>query len=317
MAEPDPSRHLDLYRHLETFTEPARVRLLWLIEREELGVGELCRILQQPQSTVSRHLKALQVGGWVRRRSEGTSGLFRLDELDPMAGRLWTVVRDEHGTTRLAAEDAARLQAALDARRLDGRGFFGRMSGEWDAIRAELFGDQLLQPALLALLPPDWVVADLGCGTGQAICALAPSVRRVIGVDREQRMLDAAAERLQGASNAELRLGGLEALPLADGEVDAALLSLVLHHVDDPVAALIEVRRALRPDGRAVVVDMVAHQRDEYRWTMGHIHLGFSREDLFNLADQAGLVVGRWAALPPAPGAAGPPLFVAVLARSG
>jgi ArsR family transcriptional regulator len=304
-----------LYRHLGALTEPARVRLLWVLEREELGVGELCRIVQQPQSTVSRHLKALQVGGWVRRRSEGTSGLFRMDELDRVAARVWEVVREEHAGTRQAEEDAARLATVLEARRLEGSGFFGRFSAEWDAIRAELFGDDFLIEALAALLPRQWVVADLGCGTGQAIAVLAPNVARVIGVDREQAMLAAAGERLASHPNVSLRRGELEALPLDDGEVDVALLSLVLHHVEDPGRVFAEVRRVVRPDGRVVVVDMAAHDRAEYRWTMGHRHSGFSADSLASFAQEGGLVVDRWRALVPAAEAAGPPLFLATLAN--
>ena len=311
MPEPDA-----LFRHLDTLNEPARVRLLWALEREELGAGELCRILQQPQSTVSRHLKALQIAGWIHRRAEGTNGWFRLADLDAVAARMWAVVGDEHARSPLAAEDAVRLSAVLDARRTDGRTFFGRMSGQWDAIRHELFGDAFLLPALCALLPPGTRVADLGCGTGQAIAALAPWAAQVIGVDREQSMLDAAATRLRGVDTVDLRLGPLEALPLDDGEVDAVLLSLVLHHVDDPPRALAEARRVLASGGRAIVVDMIAHDRAEYRWTMGHTHLGFTREAFAGDAARVGLDLRSWHPLPPAAEALGPPLFVAVLDAS-
>src|SRR5687768_15565385 len=160
----------DLVRDLALLSEPVRIRLLANLEREELGVGELCRVVQLPQSTVSRHLKALQVAGWVRRRSEGTSGLFRVesDRVAPERRRLWEVVRDAHLATLQAEEDRLRLVAVL-ASRADPTDFFKRMHGEWDELRETLFGTGFLLPAIAALLPADWTVADLGCGTGPAL----------------------------------------------------------------------------------------------------------------------------------------------------
>lgn len=301
----------EVVRDLSVLAEPVRIRLLALLEQQELGVGELCRVLQLPQSTVSRHLKALQVGGWVRRRSEGTSGLYRADAdgPDPVGRRLWQVVRDAYDEGPQRAEDDARLAALLEQRSEEG--FFGRVGGEWDALRRNLFGDGFLLPALAALLHEDQVVADLGCGTGPALVELAPVVRRVIGVDREPRMLEAAATRTRDLPNVELRRGGLESLPLEDREIDAALCVLVLHHVADLSRAFQEVRRSLVPGGRLVVVDMAAHARTDWIQSMGHRHLGFERGPLEALAREAGLELRRFRALPPAPEAQGPPLFVA------
>lgn len=303
----------DLQSHLTVLAEPIRVRLLAVLEREELDVGELTRVLQLPQSTVSRHLKALRLAGWIRRRAEGTSGLFRAhpEDLAQEALRLWEIVRDDFATSPQAAEDDHRLRAALDARS-DSRSFFGRVGARWDAVRRELFGGEYLLPTLLSLLPSDLVVADLGCGTGEALAALAP-VCRVIGVDQEQAMLDIARARL--GDEVELHLAPLETLPLRDASVDAVLVMLVLHHVEDPARVLAEARRALRPGGRVVLLDMIAHGREDYRHSMGHRHLGFARETVEAHLDRAGLAVTTWRDLPPASDAQGPPLFLAILGK--
>lgn len=301
----------EVVRDLSVLSEPVRIRLMALLEREELGVGELCRVLQLPQSTVSRHLKALQVATWIRRRAEGTSGLFRADPdaVDPVGRQLWQVVREAFVGTHQHAEDAARLAALLEQRAVED--FFGRVGGEWDALRRSLFGDGFLLPAIAALLDEDQAIADLGCGTGPALVELAPVVRKVIGVDREPRMLDAAGARTRELPNVELRRGGLESLPLHDGEVDAALCVLVLHHVADLGRAFEEIRRSLRPGGRLVVVDMVAHDRSDWIQTMGHRHLGFDPDRLRAAGEGAGLRLRSFRHLPPAPEAHGPPLFVA------
>lgn len=309
---------MELAPHLALLAEPLRVRLLAVLATHELGVSELCRIVQLPQSTVSRHLKDLRVAAWVKRRAEGTMGLVRLDlsELSPEVVSLWDIVYAAHRSTALFEEDAQRLSAVLDARTSDGRSFFGRVHREWDALRQQLFGDQFLLPTLLSLLPEGLVLADLGCGTGEALLTLAPLAKRVIGVDREPAMLDIAAERTADCPNVELRQGGLEQLPLRDGEVDAALCMLVLHHVEPLERAIAELARICKPRGRIVILDMVAHDRQDWRQAMGHVHLGFSDERLAALAAEAGLVVKHRRTLTPAPDAQGPPLFVAVLARA-
>lgn len=315
MESTAPERSLsDLSRHLDLLSEPVRVRLLSALAAEELAVGELVRIVQLPQSTVSRHLKALLLGGWVARRSEGTAGWFRLQtDLPAKALQIWSVVCDDFEASLQYGEDRARIDAVLEARLADSSTFFGRMHGEWDAMRAELFGGDFFLPTLLSLLPPELAVADLGCGTGEVLAMLAPAVGRVVGVDREQAMLQAAAQRTAGMANVELRQGGLEDLPLSDGEVDAALLMLVLHHVPEPALALAEAKRVVRPGGTVVVLDMQAHERADYRHTMGHQHLGFDEERVRCWAAAIGLTVSTLRPLAPAPEAQGPPLFVALL----
>jgi len=314
MSDADQS---GIFGHLAVLSEPIRARILRVLEREELGVGELSRVLQLPQSTVSRHLKVLLVHGWIHRRTEGPSARVSLaaDTLDPEAARLWPLVRDEPGSTLTAAADLARLESVLAQRQVDSRAFFGRVAARWDALRDELYGQTFTLPTLLTLLPPGWTIADLGCGTGETVARLAPVVDRVIGVDQEAAMLDAARARVDGAANVELHEGDLTAVPIADASVDAALLLLVLHHIADPVAALREARRILRPGGLAIVLDMVAHDRAEYRQTMGHQHLGFTPDAIRSHAESARLGLLDLSGLPPDPDAQGPSLFVARLVR--
>lgn len=298
---------------LTLLSEPIRVRVLRLVEREELGVGELSSILQLPQSTVSRHLKALMVADWVCRRSAGTSSLIRMDSgaLSAPRAALWSLVKKTLADDASAAQDAQRMDAVLAQRRVDTRAFFGRVAARWDEVRDTLFGGDFIGATVAALLDEQWVVADLGCGTGATVQQIAPVVEKVIAVDHEEVMLDAARRRLAGADNVELRLGDLTALPLDDASVDRALVMLVLHHVEALDDAFAEARRILRPGGRLVVMDMTAHDRESYRQTMGHVHLGFSRAQLEDLAGAAGLGLRQYYLLPPAAEAQGPGLFIA------
>jgi ArsR family transcriptional regulator len=299
--------------HLASLAETTRSRLLLLLDRHELTVGELCGVMQLPQSTISRHLKALADAGWVTARAEGTRHLYAMtrEELDPAARRLWMLVREQVGPTPAATQDQHRLQAALAERRTKSQEFFSSSAGQWDRVREELFGDRCHLTAFAALADPDWVIGDLGCGTGQVTAALAPFVARVVSVDGSAAMLQAARKRVQGLDNVDLRRGELEALPIDDGRLDAATLMLVLHHVPEPERALEEVARTLKAGGRLILVDMQPHDRDSYRQQMAHVWLGFSEEHVRRLLRGAGFDDIRVVSLPPDAKAKGPGLFVA------
>src|SRR5206468_256699 len=232
------SRAPAILDHLASLADTTRSRMLLLLDRHELTVSELCGIMQLPQSTVSRHLKALADSGWIAARTEGTSHLYTMtrDELHPAARRLWLLVREQVGPSPAAAHDQRRLHAALAERR---------------------------------------------------------------------------TKRLQGFGNIDLRRGELEALTIDDARVDAATLMLVLHHVPEPERALAEVARVLKPGGRAVIVDMLPHDRESYRQQMGHVWLGFSDEHMQRLLNSSGFEDARIVSLAPDAKAKGPGLFVA------
>lgn len=308
--------HPPLAEQLSALGEPVRLRVLRLAEREELSVGEIAKVVQLPQSTVSRHLKLLLESGWLTRRNEGTATFYRLilDDLPPAAATVWVAVREQFGRDRVAseaAEDERRLTSVLAERREDSQAFFGRVAGQWDEVRADLFGSRFTPIALLGLIPAEAVIADLGCGTGNVAELLAPFVRRVIAVDQSGPMLKAAQMRLKDRKNVDFRAAQLEELPIGDGEVDAAVAMLVFHHLPDPAAACREMRRILRPGGTALIVDMVDHDRATYRHTMGHRWQGFSAESILGHMTGAGLVGVRYLSMASDTQARGPGLFVA------
>lgn len=301
-----------IHDHLASLADTTRSRILLLLDRHELTVSEMCSVVQLPQSTVSRHLKALSDAGWIAARAEGTSNVYTIHrDLDAATRRLWLVVKEQVGVTSAAAQDQRRLQSALADRRTKSQEFFSSSAGQWDRLRDELFGDRFHLGALAAFASAGWVVGDLGCGTGQVSAALAPFVARVIAVDASAAMLQAARKRLHGVENVDLRRGELEALPIDDARLDAATAMLVLHHVPEPAKALAEVARVLKPGGCLVLVDMQPHDRELYRQQMGHVWLGFSEDHISRLMIDAGFTAVRIVALAPDAKAKGPALFVA------
>jgi SAM-dependent methyltransferase len=301
---------------MESLSDATRLRLLRLLERHELGVAELCDVLQLPQSTVSRHLKVLADEAWLRSRPQGTTNLYRMDvsAVDPAARRLWTLTREQTEDWATIAQDQLRLTRRL-AERQPSQGFFAGAAGKWDRLREELYGRTFTQEAFLGLLPSEWVVADLGCGTGQVAAALAPHVRRVLAVDQSAAMLKSARRRLSDFENVELKQGTLEALPLEAGSCDGALLLLALTYVEDPARVIAESARILRPGGRLVVADLLRHDREEFRREMGQLRLGFDASEIQGLLRTGGLQDVHVRTLTPDPEAKGPALLLATAVR--
>lgn len=302
---------------MDALADVTRLRILRLLERHELAVAELCAVVQLPQSTVSRHLRVLAEGGWVRSRREATAHLYRmsLDELEAGARKLWGVAREQTDDSATSRQDQLRLSRMLQDRHWQSQKFFAGAAGQWDKMRAELYGDAFSSAALLSLLPPEHVVADLGCGTAPLSAAVAPYVKRVIAVDSSPAMLRAARKRLADVKSVELRQGDLTALPIEDASCDAAMLVLVLTYLADPSAAIREAARILKPGGRVVVVDLLPHDREDFRRRMGQASMGFAPEPLARMLAEAGLAEPVVRELPPQPQAKGPALMLAVAVK--
>jgi SAM-dependent methyltransferase len=304
--------------HLSALGDETRTRILTLLEKSEFTVSEICAVLQMPQPNISRHLKTLASAGWLQARSEGRSRHYRITPtLDRTAEDLWALVRGQVSGHGIYTIDAERAGTVLDLRRRRSAAFFADAAGRWDDLRTKLFGPSASFAPLLGLLNPDAVVGDLGAGTGAFSEMLAPFVRQVVGIDRSEEMLAAARLRLEGCANVDLRQGDLEGLPVADGELDVAVLALVLHYVVDPARVFAEVHRALRPGGQVIVVDMRAHERGHgYAEQMGHVWPGFELTQVEHWLVEAGFEAARTQPLRPDPVASGPLLFLASAACS-
>jgi ArsR family transcriptional regulator len=311
MKRSTASTHLT--ERLAALSETLRLRICRLLEAHELTVGEVAKVAQLPQSTVSRHLKVLSDAGFLQRRADGTATYYRLvlDDIDPAGRQLWQTISAQLAGDVGVEDDSRRVKAVLAERSTDSVSFFGRVAGEWDAVRQALFGGEFTARGLLGFLPPDWVVADLGCGTGNGAELIAPYVKEVIAVDQSRPMLDAAKKRMVGVSNVRFVDGPIEALPLEDASVDATMALMVLHHVVEPGEAMGEMRRVIRPGGTALIVDMFEHHRGEYKHTMGHRHLGFSAAGMKGLMTGAGFADVRVLPLRMEAESKGPGLFVA------
>jgi len=306
-----------LLRWMSSLADATRLRLLALLAEHELGVSDLCDVLQLPQSTVSRHLKILADEGWAISRRQGTTNLYQvvLDELEQPQRELWLITRGQAGDWATLQQDRLRLQQLVLNKQQDAGAFFADAAEHWDNIRHELYGQAFTRDAMLGLIPSHWTVADLGCGSGALARELSPYVEHIIGIDNSKPMLAAARQRTHDLANIELRQGDLVSLPIEDASIDATLCVIVLTYVQDSAAAIREMYRVLRPGGRAVVVDLFAHNREPFRRQMGQVRSGFTTDALTEQFAAAGFRRVICRPLPPSPEATGPALLITTATR--
>lgn len=304
-----------LQKIFRTLGDPTRVRILALLEREELAVHELMEALGMAQSRVSRHLGILRDAGLLRDRREGTFALYRFERPAPGPwAEGWALASRALAADPVSDRDRVALGRVLEARAARSRSFFEAVGPEWDALRKVWNDDALRARALARVLPRDLVVADVGTGTGTLALELAAAGMRVIAIDHSKAMLEATRRKLEeaGTSGVELRHGEAEALPLADGEVDAAFAHLVLQYLPAPGRALAELARVVRPGGAVVVVDFVRHDREWMRQELGVVWMGFEPDEVAGWLADAGLEHVRVEVqAPPARGGDLPATFIA------
>ena len=291
-----------LQKVFKTLADPTRVRILALLEREELAVQELMAVLGMAQSRVSRHLAILREAGLLRDRRDGTFVYYRFPA--PREGPwrdAWELARRERRGDPAADRDAAALAGVLAARDARTRSWFDSVGPEWDALRKVFNDDALRARAIARLVPPGLCVCDVGTGTGVLALELARLGVRVVAVDHSQRMLDAARAKLaaEGIESVELRRGDAADLPLDDACVDGAFAHMVLHYLPSPADALCEMARIVKPGGVVVVVDFVEHDREWMREELGVQWLGFPLEEVRAWLERAGLADPRIEREPP------------------
>ena len=273
-----------ILKSLRVLADVSRLRLLLLLEREELSVAELQEILAMGQSRISTHLAQLKQAGLVEDRKQGKNSLYRLKDrewVDLLAAAAKEVPE--------AADDAKALQLVLEKRRDKVRGYFDELAGRFGRQYVPGRSWKGLAETLLQLMPP-MTVADLGAGEGTFSQLLAQRAERVIAVDNSAKMVEfgsrLAAEN--GLTNLEYRLGDLEEPPIEPGSIDLAFFSQSLHHALHPGRAVAAAHRLLKPGGRIVVLDLKRHGFEQAREMYADTWLGFSEVELRGFLEKAG-----------------------------
>jgi ubiquinone/menaquinone biosynthesis C-methylase UbiE/DNA-binding HxlR family transcriptional regulator len=269
---------------LRLLGDEGRVRILRLLDKEELSVAELQEVLGMGQSRISMQLSQLKQAGFVDVRRAGQKSLYRLAAPNGSQAILKETL--ERSTSEIAAakQDDAALQLILGKRKDKLRSYFDELAGRFGRDYVPGRSWEGLAEVLLRLLPP-LVIADLGAGEGTIALLLAQRAKQVIAVDSSPRMVEygTGVAQSNGVKNLEYRLGDLEELPIKTGKVDLALFHQSLHHAMHPQKAIDEARRIIKPGGRIVILDLLKHGFEQARDLYADIWLGFSQVELVDL----------------------------------
>jgi ArsR family transcriptional regulator len=295
-----------MQRLLRLLSDPTRVRILAAVESEELAVNEIADVLAMSQSRISNHLRLLRDAEALRDRREGTWTFYRnaLPQSE-RAAPLWSAVRKGLDKDAQLRADESRRRSVLERRRRRSREHFATGGASPGAARdVSLESGCLREEILAALVPADLQVVDAGCGDGFLTELLSERFAEVLAVDHSPQRLAEARKRVADG-RVRFEAGEIEDLPLEDRSRDAVLLSMVLHHVPEIGAVLQEAWRVLRPGGTIVIADLVPHQDESMRQSMGDLRLGLEADALTRELGDAGfrdarilpardrLVVGR------------------------
>lgn len=279
---------------LRVLADPTRVRLLALLDREELTVAELSEITQLAQPRVSTHLAKLREAALVRDRRSGVSAYYRFDpaELSTSQQALWRSLSDS-ADDPLLRQDAERLPTVLAARASD-ENWADSVAGDMERHYSPGRTWEALARAALQLLEPGDVL-DVASGDGALAELLAPQSKRYLCVDASAKVANAARERLTHLSNVEIQVQDMHALDLPDASFDLVLLMNALTYAAHPAKAMAEAARVLRPGGRLLATTLVKHEHRQAVAPYGHANLGFTAKELHKLCEKVKFDVVRCA----------------------
>ncbi|MGZ8939760.1 MAG: ArsR/SmtB family transcription factor [Limisphaerales bacterium] len=277
-------------KSLRALADPTRLRLMALLEQEELSVNELQEITRLGQSRISTHLGQLQEAGLVQSRREGKRTFYKLNgSEDPEAETLVKLAVAGGKEMPEFAEDGVNLKRAIALRKEQAQIYFNQVAGRFDRSYGpgrswQAFGHLLLR------MVPSVEIADLGSGEGLISELLARRAKKVIAVDNSEKMVSFGAEKAKknGLKNLEFRLGDLESPPIAAGSVDIAVLSQALHHAENPATAIASAHKILRAGGQVLILDLLEHDFAEARELYGDRWMGFKTSELHRWLEAAG-----------------------------
>ena len=277
---------------LRLLADPTRLRLLLLLEQEELSVAELQDILGMGQSRISSHLAQLKRAGVVEDRRAGKNvyyGLTNGRKLDPQHAKVSELTRVLAREMPETKRDRTALNVVLRKRQDKAREYFDQLAGRFGRSHCPGRSWQALAHTMIALLPP-LTVADLGAGEGTLSQLLAKKARKVIAVDNAPKMVAFGSKlaKKHGFKNLEYRLGDIEDPPIEKNSVDLAIFSQALHHAIHPERSIAAAHRILKKGGRIVVLDLLSHRFDKARELYADHWLGFSEVQLHQWLEEAG-----------------------------
>ncbi len=278
-----------IVKSLRVLADPTRLRLLLLLQHEELSVVEIQEVLGMGQSRISSHLSQLKQAHLVRDRRAGKNIYYALAADHPLQAQLAEIVRASAAEISEIAHDKTALALALRKRQDRAREYFNKLAGKFGRDYCPGRTWQAAAHMLLPLIGPI-TVGDLGAGEGTLSQLLARHAKKVIAIDSSEKMVEFGANlaKEHGFKNLEYRLGDMEDPPIQPHSLDVALFSQALHHASNPGRAIAAAHRILKKNGRIIVLDLLAHRFERARELYADLWLGFSEVRMHELLKAAG-----------------------------
>jgi ArsR family transcriptional regulator len=277
-------------KSLRALSDPTRLRIVALLERDELSVNELQEITRLGQSRISTHLGLLLESSLVQSRRDGKRTFYKLNSqtAGAVGEFIQLAIRGAHELPE-HDHDQNNLKRVVVRRREQAQVYFNQVAGRFDRVYGPGRSWQAFGHLLLRILPP-LVVADLGAGEGLLSELLARRAKKVIAVDNSEKIVafGAAKAKKNGLKNLEFRLGNLQNPPIEPNSVDLVVLSQALHHAEIPAEAIAAAYRLLKKDGQILILDLLKHGFEKAPELYGDRWLGFEQGDLHHWLELAG-----------------------------
>ncbi len=275
-------------QHFRLLSDSTRLRLLMLVDREELSVAELAAITQLAQPRVSTHLAKLKEAGLVNDRREGVFVYYRMagSIADHSLAALWELLRT-NTSDPLIQQDFERIPQVLNARGGDSN-WADSVAGDMERHYSPGRTWEVTTRAIVQLLELGDVL-DVASGDGVLAELLAPRARSIKCLDISQRVVDAGKKRLRKYSNVSFEPGDMHQLPVADASFDTVLLMHALTYTSKPQLVFNQASRVLRPGGRLLAATLHKHAHKNVVSAYNHLNLGFSEAQLKKFCTSAGL----------------------------
>lgn len=275
--------------------EQTRMRLLVLLCKSDLTVSDLTEILGQSQPRISRHLRLLVEAGLAERYQEGAWAYFRGSDRGNIGAFNRFLIRQIDANDPMLNRDAERLDAVRQKRLARAAKYFSRNAANWDTLRSLHAPEERVEQAMTRMVGDRKFgqMLDIGTGTGRILELFAPLCERAIGLDGNHDMLSYARTNLEqaGVANSQVRHGDAYQLPQPRHGNDLITIHQVLHFLDNPALAIAEAARALAPSGLMLIVDFAPHELEFLRDEHAHVRLGFSRQQVIDWLETAGLEI--------------------------
>jgi len=284
---------MNIENYFKSLSDATRIRIMNTLLSYELSVNEIVALMEMGQPRISRHLKILSDGGFLKCRRDGVWAFYSVSDNGP-ACKFLKSVKYLFNNNKELQKDLDKASQLLEDRKKRTMQFFDTVAPDWDLLKKDILGAFDINRTILEQIAPCDTAVDLGCGTGELLAYIGSNASKVIGVDSSSKMLDQARKRFQKNNNMpDLRLGELEHLPLSDSEANCAVISMVLHHMSAPEAAVAEVYRILQPDGLFIIADLNKHKNETMRKKYGDRWLGFHPDEVENLLTENGFILNN------------------------